>query len=259
MAESKKELMNSEEFNEAILAGAELKKTSTARFKTQNKATFERFYETMLNANPEIKKILDTRRKNRTDADKEALRKFKGDVGKTYRLVCDYLMPEDVEDGRMTKIQKLVDKVASALDVLRYIGATTLEDEFAKRGITLATGLRLEDKFEVFKDDKVKENVIDIFNAASSLKTMTKEDNIAITEGIYVEKIPPALQFDKETNNAGIKPGDFRRLVDLKAKQLVAKSEEAKAKIDEKLQNAAADKQFEIARAELVRDKLKEL
>jgi hypothetical protein len=34
MAESKKELMNSEEFNEAILAGAELKKTSTARFKT---------------------------------------------------------------------------------------------------------------------------------------------------------------------------------------------------------------------------------
>jgi len=65
--------------------------------------------------------------------------------------------------------------------------------------------------------------------------------------------------YDKESNNTGLKPGDFRRLVDLKAKQLVAKSEEAKAKIDEKLQHAAADKQFEIARAELVRDKLKEL
>ena len=257
MAKDKKELMNSAEFNDAILAGAELKKTSTARFKTQNKATFERFYETLLNANPEIKKILDTRRKNRTDSDKEALRKFKGDVGKTYRLVCEYLTPEAVEDGRMTKIQKLVDKVASALDVLRYIqGISILDTEFDKRGISLATGLRLEDKYEIFKDDKVKENIIDIFNSAVSLKQRTKDDNTEITEGIYAEKIPVELQFDKELNNSGLKPGDFRKLVDLKAKQLTATTEGAKAKIAQKLHAAATDKQFEIARAELMRDKI---
>ena len=255
----KKELMNSSEFNNAILAGAELKKTSNAAFKTQNKAEFERFYETMLKSRPDIQEILNKRRKNRTDSDKELVRKFKGDVGKTYRLVCDYLLPDDVEDGRMTKIQKLVDKVASALDILRYIGATTLEDEFNKRGITLATGLKLEDKYEMFKDSAVKQNVIDIFNQASKLKQKTKDNNVIISEEIYSTKVPPELVYDKESNNTGLKPGDFRRLVDLKAKQLVAKSEEAKAKIDEKLQHAAADKQFEIARAELVRDKLKEL
>jgi hypothetical protein len=62
--------------------------------------------------------------------------------------------------------------------------------------------------------------------------------------------------YDKETNNSGLKPGDFKKLVDLKAKQLAAKSEEAKTKIEQKLHDAAADKQFEIARAELVRDKI---
>ena len=255
----KKELMNSSEFNDAILAGAELKKTSNAVFKTQNKVEFERFYETMLKSRPDIQEILGKRRKNRTDSDKELVRKFKGDVGKTYRLVCDYLLPDDVEDGQMTKIQKLVDKVASALDILRYIGATTLDDEFNKRGITLTTGVQLENKYEIFKDSAVKKNVIDIFNQASKLKQKSKDNNVIISEEIYSSKVPPELVYDKESNNTGLKPGDFRRLVDLKAKQLTAKSEEAKAKIEQKLHDAASDKQFEIARAELMRDKINEL
>ena len=39
----------------------------------------------------------------------------------------------------------------------------------------------------------------------------------------------------------------------------MAKSEEAKEKVEDKIEAAASEKQFEVARAELVRDKLTKL
>lgn len=160
----------------------------------------------------------------------------------------------------MTKIEKLVDKIASSINVLRYIdgkpGANVLEAAFAKRGMTIGVGSSLEDKSDFLKNNDVRKNVEDIFKQAVALKQKAKDSNEAIGVSIYTEKVPPELQYDKDSNNAGIKPGDFKKLVDLKAKLIAAKSEDAKAKVDEKIKNAAADKQFEAARAELVRDKI---
>jgi hypothetical protein len=45
----------------------------------------------------------------------------------------------------------------------------------------------------------------------------------------------------------------------MKLKLDLAKSAEAKQKVDEKIEDQAAEKQFEIARAELVRDGLMKL
>ena len=121
------------------------------------------------------------------------------------------------------------------------------------------TNAKFEDMHETFKDDNVKRNVIDIFDRASKLKQKSKDNNTTISEEIYNTKVPSELVYDKDTNNDGLKPGDFKKLVDLKAKQLTAKSDEDKEKLEQKLQDAAADKQFEMARAELMRNKLSDI
>lgn len=257
---TKKDLLESKEFEDALLEGAEYKKDIMTSWKTANKATYERFYETMLNARTDIKEILDKRRKLRTDSEKEAVRKFKSDTAKQYRTVCDFLVPEQVEDGQMTKIDKLVDKIASSIHILRYLaglpGVNVLEDAFTKRHISLAVGLGIEDVYENLKNDDVRKNMIDIFNQAVKLRENVKNANEVIGVNIYTEKVPAELQYDKDNNNAGLKPSDFRKLVDLKAKLNMANTADAKAKVDEKLEKAATDKQFEIARAELMRDKI---
>ena len=255
--EKRTELMNSEEFDNAILEGAELKKTILTTYKQQNKTEFDRFYETMVDARLDIQDILDKKKKNRTDDDNNKLKQFKQDMSKTYKLVCDYLIPETVEEGRQTKVQKLVDKIASAIDILRYIvDDNVLDAEFDKRGISIATGMRLEDKYDYFTRPEIKQNMADIFACASRLKKQMQDDNESIATNIYTQRVPAELQFDKEVNNDGLKPGDFKKLVDLKTKQIMASTDEAKAKVEETIENAASDKQFEVVRAQMMRDKI---
>ena len=98
--EKRAELINSEEFDNAILEGAELKKNILTTYKQQNKTEFDRFYETMVDARLDIQDILDKKKKNRTDDDNNKLKQFKQDMSKTDKLVCDYLIPETVEEGR---------------------------------------------------------------------------------------------------------------------------------------------------------------
>jgi len=250
---TKKELIESTEFDAAIAEGAEIKKNAATTYKTQHKANYARFYETLLNNRADIKKILDTKKKNRSDVDKQELIKFKQYVSKTYSQVRDFLIPEVVEEGKQTKIEKLVDKITIAFDMLKYIESDVLEKEFIKRGYVITSQNEFPDSFD---NDIVKNNIKDIFNCAVSLKTKVKADNDKINDDIYSSKVPIDLQFDKKMNNTGLKPGDFRKLVDMKAKLLMAKTDEAKEKVEEKIEKAASDKQFEVARAELVRDKL---
>ena len=54
----KQSLMKSEEFEKALLDGAEFKKNIITSYKQQHKANFERFYSVMLDANPTVQKIL---------------------------------------------------------------------------------------------------------------------------------------------------------------------------------------------------------
>lgn len=252
----KKQLLESDEFNQAIEDGAELKKNIMTSYKLQHKTNFARFYETMLESREDIQKILDTRKKNRTDDDKNKLKQFKQDVAKTYNQVRDFLMPEKVEEGKLTKIEKLVDKIASAVDMLSYIGSDVLAKEFKKRGLSIVSTNEYPEKFD---NDATRDNVKDIFECAVSIKKKVVDDNDFINDNIYTTKVPVELQYDKKTNNTGLKTGDFRKLVDLKTKLVMAKTQEDKDKIDEKLEDAAAEKQFEMARAELVRDKLTNL
>jgi len=99
----------------------------------------------------------------------------------------------------------------------------------------------------------------DIFNNAKNIKQKMVDDNEKIGTDIYQSRVPIDLQYDKNTNNVGIKPNDFTKLVDMKAKLSMATTEEAKEKVNDTIEQLAGEKQFEAARAELVRDSLTNL
>ena len=250
-----KELIDSEEFEKALVEGAEYKNNMMVSYKTQNKSNFARFSEIMFEANDEVKAILETRKKNRTDVDKKTLADFKNAVRTMYGQTQVLSLKEDLEEGQKSRIEKIVEKIVPVIDILRYIGNNELEQELAKHGITV-TRPKLDATYPALASQDKQDIIKDIFSTAVALKQKAKDDNEVINSDIYTTKVPTGLQFDKNSNNSGLKASDFRKLVDMKAKLLSAKSDDAKEKVDEKIEHVAAEKQFEAARAELVRDRL---
>lgn len=143
--------------------------------------------------------------------------------------------------------------------ILRYIGADTLKEKLEKYGIKFDHMPTLDYLYEDLADPAKKAAIKAIFTTAKGIKDKINSSNEAIGTSIYTKKVPIELQYDKGSNNTGLKPGDFRKLVDMKLKLEMAKSKEQKDKVDEKIQDQAEEKQFEIARAELVRDGLVKL
>lgn len=252
-----KTLIQSKEFEDALLEGAEYKKTIVTTYKQQNKSNYERFYEVMLGANTEVQSILDKKKKNRTDAEIEVVNTFKRDVKSMYSQAQDILVPEKLEDGQKSKLDKLIDKIVPVIDILAYIGDTTFTKKLEDCGLTISRQ-KLEAKYPKFDDDDQRAIMKDIFSQAKNIKQKISDDNEYIDVNIFQTKVPVDLQYDKESNNAGLKPGDFRKLVDIRTKAIMANTAEAKEKVDEKIQKAATEKQFEAARAELLRDKMLE-
>ena len=254
-----KELISSEQFEEALAEGSEKKKEIVTSCKQANKSTFQQFSETMFLANKNVMDILAKRRKDRTDAEVEEVKNFKMQVRQLYFQTQKLVAPEKLEAGKKSKFQKIVEKIVPVIDMLRYIDENALENELNKHGIEVSRRPKLEETYPDLADEKKKEAVKGIFDDAKSIQKRIDDSNEAIGTSIYTQKVPVELQFDKDSNNSGLKVGDFKRLVDIKMKLDLAKSQEAKDKVDEKIQDQAEEKQFEIARAELVRDCLSTL
>lgn len=250
------ELIIGQEMDNALREAAEIKKTILTTYKNRDKSNFEQFYATALRANKEISDILDKKKRYRTEAENELVKKFKKNITRSYKLVCEYITPEEVEDGKQTKIEKLVDKIALALDYLRYIGANELENEFDKHGISLATGLKLEDKSEVWADERVKENIIDIFNTGKHVREQVKNDTKEFAEGIFETAVPAELVYEKNSNPVGLKKSDWSKLVDVQTKLIMAQPGEQLEKAETQINDLAADKQFDQERARLMQVKL---
>jgi len=252
---TKKELIDSQEFENALVEGAECKKDMVTSYKQQNKTNFNSFYEVMLESNEEIQRILDTKKKNRTDSDKQLVEDFKKNVKSMYSQVQALTVDERLEEGKKTKIEKIVDKIVPVLSILRYVGNTKLDKELAKHGVSISVS-KLEDTMPALNDDNKRKALTGILNSATSIRQKVIDDNNYINEDLFAKKVPVDLQYDKGNNNVGLKTGDWRKLVDAKAKLIMANTAEAKEKAEEKIEHIASEKQFEIARAELVRDKL---
>ena len=257
-ATTKKDLINSDEFEKALTEGAEYRKDMVISYKNQNKTNFDSFYEVMLEANEDIQKILDKKRSKRTDNEKQQILDFKKTVRSMYTQVQALTVDERLEEGKKSKVEKIVDKIVPVLSILRYIGNSKLDTELAKYGVSIDVK-KLESLYPALDDDAKRKALTGILTSATSIKQKVFDDNSYINEDLFQTKVPTGLQYDKESNNLGLKTYDWRKLVDAKAKLIMANSEEAKEKAEEKIEKIASEKQFEMARAELVRDKLTKL
>lgn len=255
----KKKLLQSKEFEAALAEGSQKKKELVTSCKEANKAAFEQFSEILMLANDSVQSILSKRRKNRTDAELEEVKNFKQRIRQMYFQAQHLIAPEQLEAGKKTKFEKIVEKIVPVIDILRYIDEAALENELKKHNISVAGRPKLEEQFPTLAEQAKVTSIKQIFADAKNIKKRINDGNEAIGTSIYMQKVPIELQFDKDNNNTGLKPGDFRKLVDMKLKLDLAKSAEAKQKVDEKIEDQAAEKQFEIARAELVRDGLMKL
>lgn len=255
MDTTKQELIKSEAFENAVSEGAEYKKEIVTTYKRQNKDNFKRFQEVMLDSDPEIKKILETKKKKRTDDDNMRLKQFKTTVSQMYRQAAELIVPEKAEEGKKTKLEKIVDKIVPVISLLQFIDQDILNAEFKKRNAVVNVAA-FSEMFSGLAADGKKDVLKEIFETAKSIKMKVITDSERITNDVFSTKVPIELQFDKDTNNSGLKAGDFQKIVDVKTKLLIAQTEDDKAKVDEAIQHIATEKQFEAARAELVRDTL---
>lgn len=125
-----KELMSSEEFNNALLEGVEYKKNILTSYKSQNKTNFERFEDVMHSVDTDVQHIEDKKKKNRTEDDQKKLKDFKKYVSSIYKQTQDMCVVEKLEEGQKSKVQKIVEKVVPVIYMLKYIGNDALEKEF---------------------------------------------------------------------------------------------------------------------------------
>ena len=199
----------------------------------------------MLDSDEEIQTILNKRKKNRTDDENTRVKQFKKKVTQMYKQTQLLLSEEDVEEGKKTRVEKLVEKIFPVITVLKYIGENKLEAEFRKYGITLQ--FNELDNNQYLSNDTVKQNIKNIFTNAKAIKDQVNDQSKSIADNIFMQ-IPVDLQFDKDTNPAGMKPSGFKKLVDL--------TDESKDKVNEKIHDLIVDTQFDRARNNLMMESM---
>lgn len=256
--ENKTELIKSEAFENALVSAANLKMENLTSVKTRNKNNYSRFYDIMVMSRRDIQTILDKRKKDRSDDDNNKIKTFKKETSQSYRQICQLIAPEQLEEGEQTKIEKLVQKIAPIVKLMNYIGHAEIEKEFLKYGITLDY-TKLIDSETLFEDENIEKDVKEIFETGKNLRVETDNNNEAIKGTIFETSVPLELQFDKSSNPTGIKSSDFCKLVDIQTKLLMANTEEAREKVDEKANDMAGEIEFANVRNKLMQSKLIDL
>lgn len=257
MDNNKVNLILGDEFEKALISAAEIKNNNISVCKSRNKNNFMQFYDLMLASRRDIQSILNMKKSNRSDEDNKKIKEFKKEISTTYKQVCDLLVPEKLEEGEQSKIQKMVQKITTVLKMLEYLGDTRIEEEFKKHGVELKYKKLSEE--EVFSQEHIKENVDCIFTNGKSIREDIDKNNEEIKTNIYENSVPTDLQFDKSMNPTGIKSSDFCKLVDIKAKLLQAKDDDTKEKISEKASDMAGDYLMQNRRNEILNQKLNEI
>lgn len=252
----KTSLIVGDEFEKALLDAANVKKENLTSVKSRNKDNYSRFYDIVLMSRRDVQTILDKRKKDRTDDENNLVKEFKRETSQTYRQICNLLAPEELEDGEQTRVEKLVQKIAPLVKLMEYTGHHEIEDEFKKYGIVLDYERLGDMEDSAFENEEIENSLKEVFENGKNLKDEANKNNDAIKTTIFETAVPVELQFEKSTNPSGIRSSDFCKLVDLKTKMLMAQSDEAKEKIDEKANDMAGQCEFDNARNKLIQSKL---
>lgn len=255
-------LIRSEEFDQALLKGSDIKSEISGTMKQRSKNNYERFYEVMLLCNPEIQSICDKRKKDRTDEESNRLKKFIKETKTQYKLARDmmFLSEDDKlnDDGTTNtvpkKLMQLVDKISLVHALLKYVGYDVLDKELLKRGIMVASE-SFENKSEAFENEQIKNDITETLTESCKIQGDIESAERSIREDVFPNMVPVDLQFDKNTNPGGIRDSDFKKLVEVKFK--LVKSEQADVEAQEKASEKAFDeaekKTFEIQRNKTMR------
>ena len=181
---TKKELIESKEFEDALLEGANCKNELVESFKTQNKTAYNDFYQAMLEANEDISHILDIKKKNRTPDQVKQVNDFNANVKAMYWQVQNLSLKEDLEEGKKSKIDKIVDKIVPVIKILRYIDDNRLDDAFKKHGISIVTS-KLEEDIPSLNQDAKKVAITGLLKNAVAVKQKAVVSNEGINNDIY--------------------------------------------------------------------------
>ena len=252
----KTSLIVGDEFENALLDAANVKKENLTSVKNRNKDNYSRFYDIMLMSRRDVQAILDKRKKDRADDENNLVKEFKKETSQTYRQICNLLAQEEIEEGEQTNVEKLVQKIAPLVKLMEYTGHHEIEDEFRKYGIVLDYERLGDMEDSAFENEEIENSLKEVFENGKNLKYEVNRNNDAIKTKIFETAVPVELQFEKSTNPSGIRSSDFCKLVDLKTKMLMAQSDEAKEKIDEKANDMAGQCEFDNARNKLIQSKL---
>lgn len=262
---AKQKLLNSNEFDKALDNAVKIKQQSVMKYKSASKDLFLQFSELMTNNNDEIKEILGKKKSKRTEFDTKKIKDFQKQLKSMFNQTIDLSIDEEklaknkdrvASEPKKSKVEKIVDKVVPVIKMLKYIGNNKLEEAFEKAGIKIEF-VKIEDENIQLQQESIRESIAEIFTEAVYNKEDMLSKSIEIENEIY-PTIPEDLQFDKDIRADGLKSSDFKKLVDVKTKLKIAKEKNPdKAKdTSDKIEQMAEDKQFEISRTELVRDKL---
>ena len=257
-----KQLIRSDEFDSALKSGSDVKSEIAGTMKQRVKNNYDRFYDMMLLGHTDIQEICNKRKKDRTQEEVERLKKFVKDMKAAYRLYKEFTFVNEDEkvndDGTSNSIPKklttLVDKLALVVPLLEYVGKDALQNELHKRGITIAC-TPLEDRYEAFQNEQLAADIKDALEESCGLQKEIEVAERSIAEEIYPNMVPTELQYDKNSNPAGIKESDFKKMVELKFKLLKSEKEDeqSKDKSKEKVLEEAEKRTYDITRNETVR------
>jgi hypothetical protein len=266
IVEKYKELICSEDFENALNEGVSKHNEITGTLKSRNKDNYEIFYDIMLKSRSDIQSIMEKKKKDRTAAEQEEVKKFNLKTKNQYKFVKDMIFinedesmdSEGVSNHLPKKLVQIVDKLNAVVAVMSYIGHTELEKELEKCGIVLKYKT-LEEISDVFQNEYVKEDVVNVFNSSCRIQKEIDDKKTEISEVIFENSVVPELRYDKDINPSGIKQSDFGKLVSIKAKIEKAKTEDSKAKAEETANNMSEEKTFDITRSEILRAKYMEM
>lgn len=199
------QVVSSQEFNDALEEATPLKIKIMTDYKNDLKDVQTEWLKFMAESDPKVSKAMSSKKK--TQDEKKLIAEFKKSESKKFNDVRKILHPGKKANGEPNDpIGKLVEKLTSVAQILKYIGRTDLEDRLAEAGITLEVP-DLESTNPYFAQPNSKGCAQALCMNAESIQTKICDTNDKVRDEI----------FEKIKEESHIKPAHFSKLVLTKA------------------------------------------
>ena len=210
----------------------------------------------MIELNPKIKKILDKKKKDRTDEEKalyiEFVKKEKNKFKAIKKAICPIVRSDGTKESPL--LRKISDLVTTC-KMLAYLGRDEeIKRLFTENGLTL-TFDPIEKTSPELAPDSVREVMKYIFTSAEEVDGQIQESKTKIKDA-YLD-LDPAIRFSSvdPKNLEGLKASQFEKLVKQRAVQMTKSSEEY-TKFCQKIQETS---EADITSLELTLEKSQEM